>query len=130
MAISGVTYSDVAETLGRSLSTAEQSQATLWISDAEMLIAARFPDGQTLDFGRLNYVVRESVADRFSGGISGGAESVTVSTDDSSVTRRYTGGRGTSDGDWLIDGWVSLLSGRTKGGPFSITPWFDTSDAS
>ena len=123
--MSTVTYFDIEGTLGRPLSITEQAQAVLWITDAEMLVSAALGALDALDADRLAYVVRESVADRFRAGISGGAESVSVSVDDSTVTRRYASDRGSADGDWLIDGWLSLLSKRQKGGPFSIMPWFE-----
>lgn len=130
MAVSAVTFDDVAQTLGRALSTSEQAQATLWIDDAEMLIGSRLGDLADLDATQLAYVVRESVADRLRTGVAGGAESISVAIDDGTVTRRYPGERGTADGDWLIDGWVALLSKRQQGGPFSVMPWFAQDTAS
>ena len=124
-----VTYTDVATSLGRSLTTLEQAQATQWIADAYMLIQARFgttyPD---LVVTMVDYVVRESVAGRFRSGAAGGASSITVAVDDGNVTRRFENGDGTST-DWLLDGWFDLLAPDRDSQAFSTRPRFESDTA-
>ncbi|WP_436702421.1 hypothetical protein [Nocardioides sp. BYT-33-1] len=119
-----VTADDIATSLGRPLTTAEQAQATQWIADAYMLIEVKFgttyPD---LNPDLVDYVVRESVANRFRHGAGDGTSSVTTTVDDGSVTRRWDSQDG---GDsWLLDGWVDLLAPDRDSAAFSTRPSFE-----
>ena len=125
-----VTYTDVATSLGRSLTAPEQAQATQWIADAYMLIQARFGDTYPgLALTMVDYVVRESVAGRFRSGAAGGASSITVAVDDGNVTRRFENGTGDRADSWLIDGWVDLLAPARESVAFSTRPSFETDAA-
>lgn len=62
---SGVTYVDVATSLGRLISDpVEIAQLSQWIGDAELLIQTRLGDLSLLDADALAFVVREAVAAR------------------------------------------------------------------
>lgn len=120
-----VTYTDVETSLGRSLSGAEQAQATQWIADAYMLIQNHFKtDYIVLDPSLVDYVVRESVAGRLRNGAPDGMSSITVAVDDANVTRRYENGDGTVT-DWLLDGWLDLLAPDRDSQAFSTRPGFE-----
>ena len=121
-----VTTSDVATSLGRPLTASEEQQAALWIADASLLIQARFGDGyDDLDASLVDYVVRESVAGRFRGTSPGDMSSITVAVDDANVTRRWENAGGSDVTDWLVDGWLDLLSPERGSGVFSARPSFE-----
>lgn len=121
-----VTASDIATSLGRPLTTAEQAQATQWIADAYMLIEARFGDAYAdLAPTLVDYVVRESVAARFRGGTDQ-ASSITVAVDDANVTRRWENSTtGTGSNSWLLGGWAELLDPASESKAFSTRPSFE-----
>ena len=117
-----VTYTDVQTTLGRTLTAAEQAQATLWIGDHRMLVGARLGDVAELDQDHLDYVVRESVAERLRNPAQG-ADRVTIAVDDASVTKSY---RMTNAAAYILDEWWTLLSPATDSGVgFSTRPTFE-----
>jgi hypothetical protein len=109
-----VEVSDIETALGRSLTVAEQAQATLWIADALLLIGARLGDTAELDQDVLDYVVREAVVARFRN--PDGYQSETI--DDytyrhGTETRRVT----------ILDEWWDLLSPSVATAAFTITPY-------
>ncbi len=122
-----VSTTDVAASLGRPLTVSEEQQAALWITDAYLLISVRFGDAYAdLDSSLVDYVVRESVAGRLRGAAPGDMSSITVAVDDGNVTRRWenkTGGDSATD--WLLDGWLDLLSPERGSGAFSVRPSFE-----
>lgn len=125
-----VTASDIATSLGRSLTTAEQAQADQWITDAYMLIQIKFGDGYAdLEADLVDYVVRESVSNRFRSGANNGASSISVAVDDGTVTRRWENSTGESADSWLLDGWVDLLSPARDSVAFSTRPSFESDAA-
>lgn len=115
------TYDDVAVALGRSITTeAEQSQVDWWLSSAEMLIRMRLGDLTALDQDALFYVVVEAVAAkaRRHGTLE---ESVTVSVDDGSVTRRYRDPMASED---ITDAWWNLLNPvAASAEAFTVSPF-------
>lgn len=121
MAFSTVTVEDVAISLGRPLTASEEAQAAMWIEDAETLIRVALGDLGALDLGALRIVVLESVAGRIRRAPLGGAESVTVSVDDASVTNRYST---SSSDEWLLTGWRTMLT-PAESGAFSTRPSFE-----
>lgn len=125
-----VTASDIATSLGRPLTTAEQAQATQWIADAYMLIEVKFGDTYAdLDPNLVDYVVRESVAGRFRSGANNGASSISVAVDDGTVTRRWENSGGDRADSWLLEGWVDLLAPARDSAAFSTRPGFEPDDA-
>lgn len=124
-----VNASDIATSLGRPLTTAEQAQATQWIADAYMLIEIKFGDTYPdLNSTLVDYVVRESVTNRFRDGANGGATSITVGVDDGNVTRRWENGAGDRADSWLLEGWVDLLAPNRDSTAFSTRPGFTPDD--
>lgn len=119
-----VTADDVAETLGRPVpatGSTESKQWSLWIGDAERLIARRFrPLPLTaLDQDDLDYVIREAVALRVRN--PDPVSSTTVSVDDGSVTRRYERASGQIA---ILPEWWDLLTPApgADAGAFTIHP--------
>lgn len=89
-----VSPANIATTLGRPAPTGTTSaQWAMWINDARRIIANRLGDLDQLDQDTLDYVVREAVADRVRNTRIDGATSETVSTDDSSLTKRWEDGK-------------------------------------
>ena len=90
------TWIDVQNTLGRTLTTAQQVQAETWIGQARILIKNRaIAEGTTidgLDQETVAMVVTEAVADRFRK--PDDATQVTVQVDDAQVQRRYESSTG------------------------------------
>jgi len=111
-----VTVSDVAVSLGRPISSTEETaQVTQWIADARLLISARLGDLAALDQPVLDYVTREAVVERVRN--PEGYQSETV--DD--YTYRY----GNTAGSIVIrDEWWRLLDPDTGAGAFSGRPYF------
>lgn len=116
------TYEDVAVSLGRPITDAnQQAQIDWWITGTEMLIQARLGDLAELDSEILNYVVVEAVAAKVNR--AGRSESsVTVSVDDGSVTRRYENTMSAGD---ILDEWWTLLSPGISAGAYSSRPGFE-----
>jgi hypothetical protein len=96
-----------------------------------MLIEVKFGDTYAdLDPSLVDYVVRESVTDRFRTGVNGGASSITVAVDDANVTRRWDNSSPAQRADsWLIDGWVDLLAPARDSAAFSSRPGFEADTA-
>ena len=116
-----VTYEDVAISLGRTLTDAEQAQATLWIGDALLLVAARLGDLAELDQDILDYVVREAVVLKMKRPDE--ATRVDVSVDDASVSRSYERSTGQVT---ILDEWWSMLSpANDSSAGFSTRPGFE-----
>lgn len=112
-----VTVGNVQTTLGRSLSTAEQAQAELWIDQARTIIGARLTLDD-LDQGILDMVVTEAVANRVKRPDS--AKQVSVSVDDGQVSRSYESGTGQIE---ILPEWWDLLAPAAASNAFSIRPY-------
>lgn len=113
------TYTDVGVALRRTITDqAEQNQIEWWLTGVEMLIRSRLGDVSELDQESLKYVEVEAVAEKVRR--HGRTESsITVHTDDSSVTRRYE--NPVTAGD-ITDAWWDLLSPASAAGSFTINP--------
>lgn len=113
------TYADVGVALRRSITDEqEQNQINWWLTGVEMLIRSRLGDVALLDQDAVKYVEVEAVAEKVRR--HGTRESsITVSTDDGSVTRRYDSPVTAGD---ITDAWWDLLSPSTAGGAFTINP--------
>lgn len=105
----------LATELGRPLTEAETLQATLWVTDARMLIQARLGDLSALDQNTLDYVVRKAVAERLTRPYSG-ADEESEQIDDYKVTRKYR------QGVSIRDDWWELLSPDNNAGAWTIGP--------
>lgn len=111
-----VQVSDIETALGRTLTVAEQAQASQWIADALLLIEARLGDTTLLDQARLDYVVREAVVARFRNPEGYQSESIDDYTyRHGNETRRVT----------ILPEWWDLLSPATQSGAFSTRPGFE-----
>ena len=115
-----VTVEQVQTTVGRSLTSAEIDQVTLWIADAAVVIS-HGPDGKssidlsTLDSATLDLVIREAVADRVKH--PDAASRVSVFVDDAQTTREYVA----SSGQLRIrEEWWAMLLPSTQGEAFSV----------
>ena len=105
------TASDVATTLGRSLSTAEAAQAAQWIGWAESTIQRRLGDLAQLDPDTLNMVIVEAVSRRLR--MPEPVTQVSVSVDDGNVNKTYQKATGLIDIQpewWAALGWVDAPS--------------------
>lgn len=114
------TYTDVAVAVGRPISSdVEQNQIEWWLTGAEMAIKARLGDLSVLDQNVLLYVEVEAVAAkvRRHGNLE---SSITVSVDDSSVTRRYESNVTSAD---ITDDWWDLLNPAATVTAFTISPY-------
>ena len=104
-----ITPVDIATELGQNVPdagspTAEQWQ--MWIDDALMLIQNR-ADGLNavlVDQTKINYVIRQAVADHVKR--PDNATQVTVSVDDASTSRTYRSGAGRVT---ILDDWWTML---------------------
>lgn len=108
---------DIETALGRTLTDVESAQATQWVGDALMLVAARLGDPTLLNQTVLDYVVREAVVARFRN--PDGYQSETI--DDytyrhGAETRRVT----------ILPEWWALLGGSSAVG--SARPYFVPDD--
>lgn len=114
-----VTVEHVRVSVGRPLTTFETDQATLWISDALVLIGARATRERTnlasLDQGSLDMVVREAVAARIKK--PDDATQVSVSVDDGQMSRTYKSATGQIE---ITDAWWELLFPSGSGEAFSV----------
>ena len=111
------TYTDVGVALRRTISdSAEQAQIEHWLTGAEMAIQSRLGDVTLLDQAVLKYVETEAVAEKVRRA-GRDEESITVSVDDGSVTRRYA--TGMSVDDIAGDMW-SLLSPARSSSAYTI----------
>jgi hypothetical protein len=114
-----VTVDQVQVSMGRTLTTAESAQATLWISDALVLIGARatreHTDISSVDQGVLDMVVREAVAARIKK--PDDATQVSVSVDDGQMSRTYKSATGQIE---IRDEWWELLFPSGAGEAFSV----------
>jgi hypothetical protein len=97
-----VTPSTIAVALGLStpVSTAQELQWSLWISEARLLIRARLGDLTLLDQGLLDYVVRQAVVAQVSKPDS--STQVDVAVDDARVSKRYSSSPGRVS---ILDEW-------------------------
>lgn len=122
-----ITPDDVADELGRS--RPEQDSATYrqwqkWIDTTYGRVEAYRAqhDLDEPEVSQLDYVVLMAVAGRAGqGGQPDGAQSVTRTIDDGTVTRRYT-----ADGPGVVidlDRWWSLLWPGSQSGAFTIQPY-------
>lgn len=112
-----VTSADIAVELGRTLASAEATQAEQWIADAHLLIAARLGDPALLDQSRLDYVVRNAVAERMRN-----PEGFVSETIDDYTYRRAAAG---SSGVWISEEWWDLLAPAIESSAFSTRPTFE-----
>ncbi|MFC8037827.1 hypothetical protein ACFUOZ_00540 [Paenarthrobacter sp. NPDC057355] len=115
-----VTPAMLAVALGRAApepGSVTEQQWDLWISDAEMLIEERRArlGVEVPDEAKLDYVVREAVADHIKR--PDDATEVTVSVDDASSSRRYQSGKGRVT---ILDEWWALLGLVEPSGAFSL----------
>lgn len=111
------TYTDVGVALRRTISdSAEQAQIEHWLTGAEMAVRSRLGDPALLDQDVLKYVEAEAVAEKVRRA-GRDEESITVSVDDGSVTRRYA--TGMSVDDIAGDLW-SLLSPARSSSSYTI----------
>lgn len=114
-----VTWQNVQNTLGRTLTPEQKTQAEAWIPQARILINNRAVlEGTTIDLldqPSVDMIVTEAVADRFRK--PDDATQVTVQVDDSQVSRRYE----TSTGQVRIrDEWWDLLFPKNAGAAASV----------
>lgn len=102
---------DVAVTLGRSLTSAEEEQVEWWLTGLELVLTNRLGDLTALDQAALAFVEVEVIAQkvRRAGTLE---SSITVSVDDGSVTRRYD--NPVADGDITAEWWALLGYRPTK----------------
>ena len=114
--MTAATWQDVATALGRpasDLTAPEQDQVTWWLGGIELLIASRLGPVAELDPDALKYVEAEAAAEKKRGtDARTGESSVSVSTDDGSVTRRYEK-TPVLDSD-ITDDWWDMLSGHRR----------------
>jgi hypothetical protein len=94
-----------------------EQQWELWINDALMLIEDRqtLLNVESLDQAKLDYVVREAVADHIRR--PDDATQVTIAIDDGSSSRSYKSGNGRVT---IRDEWWTLLGLVESSGAFSI----------
>lgn len=117
------TYQQVATALGRPTTdfTPDQlAQMTWWLSGIELLIKNRLGEVGALDQDAVTYVEVEAVAEKVRY-LTRNEESITVTADDGSVTRRYRNVPVT-DSDITSDWWALLLPGPEQGA-FTIRPY-------
>lgn len=97
--------------------SAQFQQWEMWISDAEMLIAARVAalDVADPDEAKVDYVVREAVVAQVRK--PDDSTQVTVSIDDGSTSRSYKSGKGRVT---ILDEWWLLLGLTDPSGAFAI----------
>lgn len=125
--------SDIETALGRPASSpAEQNQWQMWINHAELLISTRFGGLESLDPALVDYVVLQAVLAHVRK--PDDATQVDMAVDDARVSRRYSSGNGRVT---ILDEWWDLLSPRSTGGAFTISPtgapdygWRDSRPAS
>lgn len=118
------TWEDVAVALGRpasDFSTDQQAQITWWLDGVEMFIVARLGDVGDLDDTIVKYVEVEAVVAKVDRS-SRSETSITVTTDDGSVTRRFEGAVTAGD---ITDEWWQLLDPDSNGATASIRPSFE-----
>jgi hypothetical protein len=123
--VTTVTPATIAVALGMAapdFTTEERWQ--LWIDDALMLVQVRYDaignDTLVVDQVRLDYVIREAVAAHAQRPED--ATQISVSTDDTSVSKTYKTGKGRVT---ILDEWWALLGLATTSGAgaFSFTPY-------
>lgn len=110
----------IAVTLGRQLSPAEQAQAAQWLAQARLLIRRRYPTLDHLDQDALAVVLVEMVASRLRNPDPVSTRSSQVSVDDGSVQQQSTYSKATgvlSVEDWM---WELLAPDGSGGGAFTI----------
>lgn len=118
-----VTPTQVATSLGRSLTPVETPQVAQWLNDAALLIKDRFERQSLtlddLDQDNLAYVIREAVVLKVKR--PDPASRSTVSIDDGTVTKEYNRDTGTIQ---ILDEWWALLTPdkETQRGAFTIRP--------
>jgi hypothetical protein len=114
-----VTWQEVEQTLGRTLTNPQRQQAAMWIGQALTIIEARAVRENTtaaaLDQHVLDMVVTEAVADRFR--YPDDATQITVQVDDGQVSRRYESATGQIR---IRDEWWNMLFPTNTGGAFTI----------
>lgn len=111
------TWQDVAIALGRpstAITDDQQAQIGYWLNGVELLIKSRLGPIAGLDPDAVKYVETEVVAAKARPFIvANGATSVTVSTDDSTVTKRYESIKAS---DITDEYWALFGSGITSTG--------------
>ncbi|WP_405475642.1 hypothetical protein [Paenarthrobacter ilicis] len=115
-----VTPAMIAVALGRAApepGSVTEQQWQMWIDDAEMLIESRrlLLGLEQPDEAKIDYVIREAVADHVKR--PDDATQVTVSVDDASSSRTYKSGKGRVT---ILDEWWALLGLVEPSGAFSI----------
>lgn len=115
-----VTWTQVQTNLGRTLTTAQQQQAGLWITQAQALIQARLGDLALLDQAILDMVVTEAVTLRLRN--PEGVRRRSVAVDDGRVETEMSEASGQLV---ILDDWWALLTPRSQGGAFSVTPAYE-----
>ena len=114
-----VTPETIAVALGVAAPASDSTQHVqwqMWIDDALMLIDARLGDVSLLDQAKLDYVVREAVAEHVRHPED--VTQVTVSIDDGSTSKQYRSGSGRV---FIRDEWWNLLSPvSTAGRAFAV----------
>lgn len=118
-----VLWLDVERNLGRSLSSAEQGQAELWIDWAEATIRRRMGDLDALDEATLAMVVVEAVTARMRSPEAVTQVDVQIEGE-GSVSRRYQRSSGLIDilpEWWAALGWLGGAGSEV--GAFTVTPY-------
>jgi hypothetical protein len=115
-----VTPAMIAVALGRAApepGSVTEQQWQMWIDDAEMLIESRrlLLGLEQPDEAKIDYVIREAVADHVKR--PDDATQVIVSVDDASSSRTYKSGKGRVT---ILDEWWALLGLVEPSGAFSI----------
>lgn len=115
-----VTPAMIAVALGKAApepGSVTEQQWQMWIDDAEMLIEARrlLLGLEQPDEAKIDYVIREAVADHVKR--PDNATQITVSVDDASSSRTYKSGKGRVT---ILDEWWALLGLVEPSGAFSI----------
>lgn len=112
-----VTPDTIATALGRDAEgAAEESQWTMWIDDALLLIEDRLGDPAELDQAKLDYVVREAVVAHVRNPDDATQVSISVGEASTSKSYRSSSGRVTIREEW----WAMLSPDEDDGGAFTI----------
>jgi hypothetical protein len=110
------TSTQVATSLGRSLTSAETAQVNMWLADAEMQIRLRLGDVAELDQEALAYVEREAVILKLLNPEGKKSEQI----DD----YKYDRGSAQSVGQvFITDEWWAILTPAASETAFTIVPF-------
>lgn len=119
------TVEDVSVALGRPItSTAEIGQVNWWLDGLELIVGTRLGDISLLNQGVLRFVLTEAAVAKIRRGDSR-VTSETVSSDDTSYTRRYE----SVSAEDITDQWWNLLDPNVGTGAYSVRPSFEPDDA-